>query len=366
MKNINKNKVGLALGFGLLLAGASHSAHAGKEFDLAGGWKGSVGLQLQTFLVDVEDNVTGESSNRVQSGFDPSKLTIGVTAPEYNGVTVSGTFQYVQAINGPRSSGDATFNGADGGQAQVRVAEVAVSGGFGTVKLGRGLAIFGLQSLAHDTGSLPGVGRGGTVGGGGGTAGRIDYGYYYPDFHAGIQYASNKFGGFSFDLGLFDPINGVNDESTDLRLEGALKYNSKSFDAWAGFIDSRTEGEDEQSGFDLGAEVRFGPAAITAAYSDGTGTRCCVPSVDDFEQWFIEADVTFGRSQIGFSIGENELTDPSGALISEGSLDLLFWHYQLTPTFTIIAEYNNETITDASGVDLRDTDTLALGVNWQF
>ena len=355
----------------LLSAMSTMEAYA-TEFDLSNGWKGSVGLQIQAFLTNIDDNIANESSSRIQSGFDPSKLTIGVKAPEYNGLNVSGTFQLVQAIQGAKDQGD------DGGTKNegVRIAKVSIGGSFGTLKFGRDIAIFGLDSLAHDTGSLPGVGRGASVDGGGATAGRINYGYYYPDFHAGIQYHSNSYGGFSFQLGIFDPIDIKDDASTsadestraeELRIEGAASYKSEPFDIWVSFIDQGTESQAEISGYDLGGEVRLGPVALTAAFSDGTGIQCCGPSANDFEQWYTEADVTIGETTIGASYGENELSNPEGNSVSEGELIMVFVHHNLTPTLTLIAEWNNETVSPSGGgEDITDTDTIAFGVNWQF
>lgn len=376
MKHLTQSKLAILMGSCMMAASVSNVASA-TEFELGNGWKGSIGFQLQAFLLDISDNVGEGSTTRVQSGFDPSKLTVGVTAPEFNGVTVSGTFQAVQAISGAKEAGDSSFNNADGGQSQVRVAALNIAGDFGTFTLGRDIAIFGLQSLAHDSGSLPGVGRG-SSNGPGGSAGRIDYGYYYADFHGGIKYASKNYGGLSFSLGLFDPI-AVKDgsdpnanapvtvvDATDPRFEADIKYNSKPFDVWASFIKSSTEGEEEQSGFDFGGEVRFGPTAITAAFSDGTGIKCCTPSTDDFQQWYVETDFTFGKAKVGGSFGQNELTSASGDLISEGDLKVLFLHYNLTPTLTLVAEVNNETVTNAAGVDITDRDTIAFGANWQF
>lgn len=372
MNQCMSNNLAATIGAALLIAGTGHAA----EYDIGGsGWKASIGFQLQAFITDLDtatNNAAGtdpqsSESQRILSGFDPSKLTIGVTAPEVNGLTVSGTYQLVQAINGAKSSGDNAFNDADGGQFQVRIAELSLSGDSGTIKAGRSWAIFGSSSLGHDTGSLPGVGRhgGGLTNAGGGSAGRIDYGYYYSDFHAGVQYLSNDYNGISFRVGIFDPINGANDVSNDLRLEGEINYNSSQFDLWFSFIDSSTEGADEQSGFDLGSEVRIGSTALTAAFSDGDGILCCIPNREEMQQWYVEIDHTVGKTTFGGSYGENDRDDAAGD-ISEGELVMLFVHFKLTPQLVLIAEVNNESITNVSGVETLDADTIAFGADWQF
>lgn len=372
IKPLMSNRLTATIGAALLVVGSSHAA----EFDIGNsGWKASIGFQLQAFIADLDTTTknadgtvtTNDTSQRILSGFDPSKLTVGVTAPEVNGLTVSGTYQLVQAINGAKSSGDNAFNDADGGQFQVRIAELALSGDFGTIKAGRGWAIFGSSSLIHDTGSLPGVGRhgGGLTDAGGGSGGRIDYGYYYPDFHAGVQYLSNDYSGITFRVGIFDPINGVNDESNDLRFEGEVIFSSSAFDLWFSLIDSSTEGADEQSGFDLGGEVRIGSTAVTAALSDGDGILCCAPDREEMQQWYIEIDHTAGKTTFGGSYGENDRDNAAGD-ISEGELVMLFVHYNVTPELILLVEVNNESVTNAAGVETLDADTIAFGANWQF
>lgn len=378
MKILTPKKLAAALEITFFIGCLSNTVNA-TEFSLGDDWKGSVGLQLQTFLADIDNNVSDESSTRIMSGFDPSKLTIGVIAPEYDGVTVSGTFQLVQSINGAKESGDRTFNRAGGGPFQVRIAELSIAGDFGTFKVGRGWGIFGSSSLKHDTGSLPGVGRGASIDGTGVTAGRIDYGYYFPDFHGGIQYESVNYSGVSFRVGIFEPIDvkdrtGQNSDTDTIRtraeeprIEAEVNYKSTGFDAWLSVIDSRTEGDEKQSGFDIGSEIRFGPAAITAAFSDGEGIKCCTPSTDELRQWYIETDITFGKTTYGGSYGENEVSDTNGIALTDGELLVLFIHHKLTPQLILVAEWNNETVSPASGgTDVIDQDTLALGVNWQF
>lgn len=351
---MNMKKVIIATGTGLALFSTTINA---AELKLGNGWTGSVGLQIQAFAVSVDDKLADKTTSRIQSGFDPSKLTFGIKAPEYNGINVSGTYQLVQPIQ----NGVDNVNPDTPERRQVRVAEVAVEGGFGKFTAGRSFAIYGKQGLIHDTGSLPGVGRG--AGGAGATAGRIDYGYVYPNFHPSFQYHSKNMGGFSYALGVFDPTGPGSDE---LRFEGELKYNAENFDVWTSFSEANGGGNNEISGYDLGGEVRLGQLGLTANYSSGTGTLCCNPSTDDLDQWYVEADYTVGKTTFGASYGENEVSDSTGAKTSEGELVMAFVHHKLTPQLTLVGEFNNEQVANAAGTDTKDVSTLALGVNYQF
>ena len=100
-----------------------------QEIDLGNDWKATVGLQITAFATTVDSDLDGDGpdgsmdSFRLLSGFDPSKLTVGVTAPEITGMTVSGTSQVVTNITDGKSEA-----APDGGNLfGVRIAELAVS-----------------------------------------------------------------------------------------------------------------------------------------------------------------------------------------------------------------------------------------------
>ena len=373
MKALSKSKLAAAMGAGFLAASLSSTVSA-QGFDMGNGWKGNVGLQLQTFVVSGDESISNAEATRVMSGFDPSKLTIGVTAPETDGVTVSGTYQLVSSIHGAQASGK-----GDGspGKFGVRVAELAIAGDFGTVKAGRGWGIFSSSSLIHDSGSLPGVGgvcKGGdfgTVDGNGfGGCGRIGYGYQWTDFAPAVQYASNNFGGVSFRVGLFDPISSgaAGDSAESPRFEGEVNFNSKAFDVWASFANQSTEGDEEISAVDVGGEFRIAGLALTAAYTKGTGIEGGFMSPNDPDLdtsfWYAEADYKIGKLLIGASYGENE-DEFSGTVVEEGALTMFFVHYNLTPNTTLVLEISNEE-NEILGTKTFDQDIIALGAQIVF
>jgi len=333
------------------------SAVMAKDFNLGQGWKADIGIQVQAFLVDNNSSVDAEVDTGISSGFDPSKLTVTVVAPEQNGYTVSGTIQATQNNNGP---GTAT-NG--GNNDEFRVAEFAVSGDFGTIKAGRGWQIMGSSSLLHDSGSLPGVGgqcvgTGSSLGDFGGSCGRIGYGYVWTYFDVGVQYASPDFNGLSFRVGTF------NSPSDSPRIEGEVNYKSSAFDLWASFSDDESATGEDISAFDVGAEVRFSGFALTAAYTDSTGItnglRGANPGVDA-EYFFVEADYTVGGTTFGVSYGENEVDGVSESGSEASELTMAFVHYKLTDAITLVAEFNNEEV-----VGGNDTNRFVVGGQLNF
>ena len=84
------------------------------------------------------------------------------------------------------------------------------------------------------------------------------------------------------------------------------------------------------------------------------------------QQWYVEIDHTVGKTTFGGSYGENDRDNAAGGDIFEGELLMLFVHYKVTPELILVVEVNNETVTDVSGVETLDADTIAFGANWQF
>ncbi|MDG6099028.1 porin [Alteromonas sp. ZYF713] len=334
------------------------------------GWSADIGLQLQAFAIQTDNDTPAESgeenSFRIQSGFDPSKLTVSIGAPEVNGLKVGGTFQLVTNITDGKTEGS-----PDGGNLfGVRVAELTVSGDFGTVKAGRGWQIMGSHSLLHNTSSLPGVG--GTSAGAcgdfdgnevkfSGGCGFIGYGYVWTNFASGIQYASPNYDGFSFRVGVFEPLGGK--ESSTPRIEGEVAYNQDAFDIWASFVNQDAGADGDISAIDVGAEGRFGGLAITATYTTGDGIDYGFrsPSMNESTFYAVEVDYTINQSTFGISLGSAELNDQADQNIYESDISTVFVHHNLTPYLTLVGEWVNE---DVKGS--REIAHFAVGAQLMF
>ena len=103
-------------------------------------WKASVSGSLPVFMVISDfDKGEEEKATRIMSGFNPVNLTFHVFAPEFNGVTVSSHVQIDTHLQGSQSQNSGTF--------KSRVAEIKISGDFGTFNAGKGFGIFNSSAI---------------------------------------------------------------------------------------------------------------------------------------------------------------------------------------------------------------------------
>ena len=350
-------------------AGAQDSAQA--SADSASKWHVDFGGLINAFVVnanwDVGNNL--ESTTRVMSGFDPSKFNAHITAPHYRGLEVSGHFQFAPSIQ----SNKAKFAGES---FEVRIAEVDVSGTFGTFEIGRGWSIFNAQAIINDAASLPGVGRIPSPDRGGPTFGRIGTGYTWTDFDPKVAYRTPDLGGFQLRVGIFDPIEtpfgasslpdnsggtGVGALETQTpRVEAEATYAVKSdraaFRVWAGGLgqslkDKGTDSTTTISGFDGGAHVDVAGFGLTAAYTttkgvgpsgfQGNGFVCdaagCRSAKTDF--WYGGANYTLsGKTTFGASYGEGNQKAKDGFAKVKNQLGMAFIHHQLSPQLYLTLE----------------------------
>ena len=141
--------------FGGYILGPESGAAQNISFDTEDDWTFNVTGQLPVFLVasnheNYSSNGEDQFATRVMSGFNPGSLNFNIVAPEMNGITVEGFFQINHHLHGPSVQNAGLFEG--------RVAEIIVTGNFGSINFGKGLGIFNSSSIA-DAGSGMGVGR---------------------------------------------------------------------------------------------------------------------------------------------------------------------------------------------------------------
>jgi len=130
-----------------------------------------------------------------------------------------------------------------GAQIDMRQVYLTVGGQWGQILAGRELALFSRQNILNDM-TLFGVGGVGIGGGqaGGTTAGRIGYGYLYPNFNAQLTYSTRGGQPAQLSIGAFQPSiilgNGAFGVTKIPRLEAEFTYNQKSgknkYMFWAG------------------------------------------------------------------------------------------------------------------------------------
>ena len=191
----------------LALVGALKHAH---QCSSGPGRCGTVGKSataaLSTCSIPRVTLQAGEDSAHMQQGLLPAFHTMTVKTPEVNGLT--GTGQITFAVDSSaEKSGRLNKAGLFGTGPQIDMREVFfnVSGDFGTISVGRTLALFQRQAILQDI-TLFGMGYMGGPDGGGTGLGRIGAGYTYADFRTRFVYQTPDMNGFQLSVGIFDPL----------------------------------------------------------------------------------------------------------------------------------------------------------------
>ena len=366
------------------------------------GWKvqimGLVSAWAGTEDFDEADTPFGprpaEDSTRVITGFNPSKIEFVAIAPEYNGIQVSSYFQIATSINGNKTR-------RTGEQIEFRAADISVATDYGTFSMGRNFAIHDSLPTVNDTSSMRGVGYLCTGSDGAGpNCGHIGTGYSWPDWTAGIRYATPRLRGLQARVGAFDPLEsafgnpgggapfildgagfslfnvsqfGTAIETDTPVVEAEINYSrqfqvgedaSANLLAWASGLTQKVEdgvsGEDTDiNGYSFGGRLSFNTSAgvlgLTGNWTEtegiaegflGFGVRCQDQVCDavDGNQWYINGDYTVGgKATFGVSYGEG--SEDANANIGNGNVDrellMVYLQYQLTPNFNVNIEYQD-------------------------
>jgi predicted porin len=273
---------------------------------------------------------------------------------------------------------------------------------WGTVKIGRDIGIFGSDAILSDM-TLLGVGTVSdlTAGGGNTSLGRIGVGYMYADWKGQIQYSSPDWNGFSFALAVVDPWGLVNLSGQSLDagsfaqqgdtygLEGKVAYEWKGPDeadpsgkVWASFIRqsldtaSASFGNEDATGFDVGAKVAFAGFEFVAYYYDGDGigtTDFLFDAVDasgstrDSDGGYLQATYALpgAGTKFGVSFGESNLdrgpADPlTSTLVKTNESIVVGVYHPLTESLNLVLEYTETEATAHSGAKAEET-SIAIG-----
>ena len=349
-------------------------------------WNASVSGSLPVFMVISDfDKGEEEKATRIMSGFNPVNLTFHIFAPEFNGISVSSHVQIDTHLQGSQTQNSGTF--------ESRVAEIKISGDFGTLNAGKGFGIFNSSTIG-DLGSGMGVGLlGGGADTGNATGGRIGTGYVYANFNPRIMYSSNDINGLTFKVGLFnpeEPTNAAGTVETALpRVEGQVNiaFTSKSADIklWSGFMWQEVELIVEEvnydmRGIDIGFHLDVGRFGLTAAYTDTLGIGAdglygfdAISDADvDGSQWYVEGDIVVGKSTFGVSYGEGDQdshTSPFAVPDIKNELAMFFLRHKVTPNLTVMGElqkYESTTKTLTTSMTTTKYNALALGFQFDF
>lgn len=384
MKNTSKttkhniftsSKIASALGLTALICSPATLAKVTLTSD--SGWETSISGSLPVFAV-ASDHDDSESAFRVQSGFKPANLNFHVVAPKTNsGLTVSGHFQINTHLNAP--------NGVqNGGLFESRVANIQVSGDFGTITLGKDFGVFNSNAIG-DIASQGGVGwLGAGADTGNATGGRIGTGYVYANFNPQIKFTSNDMNGFVYKVAIINPEEpqDASIETSLPRFEGQVTYTTDSFKVWVGGFTQEVSVVGEQAfdydmqGYDVGAHFQAGGFGLTVNFTDTTGIGAdglyggTINDSDvDATQWFVEADYKVNKTRFGISYGEgsqdSRAADAANGLAAVAEVDneltMLFVHHQLSDQFRIIGE-----LQDYQSDVQNDYNAVILGFQFDF
>lgn len=357
------------------------------QFESDKDWGFTVTGQIPVFIVASEhDDYNSDGSDqfgtRIMSGFNPANITFTVNAPEMNGINVKGIFQINHHLQGPSIQNEGLFEG--------RIADIQLSGDFGTINIGKGFGIFNSSSIA-DAGSGMGVGRFGGPDAANATLGRIGSGYTYANFNPRVTYTTPDFGGFSVKAGFINPEKpsgapGQQIETATPRLEAQANYlidfNSGTVDLWLGGMTQEVEVVSADfnyniSGWDLGARLTAKDLRITGAYSetqgvgaDGliginlSGTGLDQAEVDA-SQWYGEATYDLNKLTMGVSYGEGS-QDAATTLVGSSpditnELLMVFSRYKLTDNLVVMGEFQ-----DFSSDAQNNYQAFIIGMQFNF
>src|SRR2546430_689705 len=220
------------------------AANAQLTMQMSNGWSFTFAGNVDVFWVFRKGNTAaGDAANSsVRTGLLPTFATFEARGKEA-GMNLGVHFGFAPQIQNAGVH-DNFGNGTQAGaQIDMRQVYLTVGGQWGQVLAGRELALFSRQNILNDM-TLFGVGGVGIGGGqsGGTTAGRIGYGYLYPNFNAQLTYSTRTGRPAQLSIGAFQPStiagNGTFNVTKIPRLEAEFTYNQKSgknkYMFWAG------------------------------------------------------------------------------------------------------------------------------------
>lgn len=344
----------------------------------------------------------GRSSSSVRNGLLPGFLTIGVTTTQ-GGWDVGAHFGMYPGINSNSGVGGANSGGSpqalqtsgiDFRQTYMTFGRK----GFGEVKIGRDIGLFGSDAILNDITLLAVGTAAGNSAPSNTSLGRIGLGYIYTDFQPQITYTSPKMGGFQVAAGAFQPLNTIG--STEVNktpgFQGKLTYDGKfggvGLHSWLGGITQKHDATGllpayTGNGVDVGTKLSIGPAALTGYYYTGKGIGTIglfLLSTDSLgrprhsDGYYVQGTVAFNKLTLGASYGKSsiDLTNAEEAdrartplarlgiynpiLLRSNSSFVGQIRYGLTSWVTLISEYTH-TLSRATGGNRANSDAVAAG-----
>ncbi|HSD75437.1 MAG TPA: hypothetical protein VLB75_11765 [Steroidobacteraceae bacterium] len=420
MMNVRKGLLASASCMGLMLSSQGAGAFGMME---VGDWKIEFSGNVNAFLSDVKcdsdpagpvlaglacGSLSGGDydDNNVRTGLLPSWFGFHAERTEKEtkyGITIGFQPGVDGGNQGSGLFGGQPIDGALGLNSEnLRQVFLEWSGGWGGLKFGRDLGLFGSDAILSDM-TLLGVGTVSdlTRGGGNTSLGRIGVGYLYADWKGQVQYSSPKLGGFSFNIAVTDPwglgaISPTSMTAADFSQEGSTYgLEGKAAFEWTGSFSGKvwvsainqsikttdpTLSDEDATAFDVGAKVGFGGLELVAYYYDGQGignAGFLVDAVDsggnarDSDGGYVQATFKFPGigTKIGASYGESNLDLGSGDvalgaagqfLLEKNESIVVGIYHPVTSALNLVLEYTQTKSTAHNGIEAEET-AIALG-----
>lgn len=336
--------------------------------------------------------VGGGGVSAVRNGLLPGIFKVDVTTHE-GGWDVGAHFGMYPGINsaawgalGANSGGQPTAlatSGIDFRQTYLTIGRK----GFGEVKIGRDIGLFGSDAILNDITLLSAGTPGGNVAPSNTTLGRIGIGYIYTDFQPQITYTTPSFNGLQFAVGVFQPLSsltGPAQANSEPGFQAKASYDGK-FDgvgvhAWVSGITQKHDivggGSYTGKGVDFGTKLSIGPVGLLGYYYTASGLGTTVLNLFDTDAsgntrnshgYYGQATATFGKFTVAGSYGASLLSYASNldrianpTLLDKNESEVGQVRYGLTSWVTLISEFTHTTATAHNGNKAK-SDALAVG-----
>jgi len=257
---------------------------------------------------------------------------------------------------------------------------------WGTVKMGKDIGIFAKNAILSDM-TLLGVGAIQSPRSGGNfTGGGIGTGYIYPAWKGQVSYTTPNFNGFQATVGLTNPNQGTtaNDNQDRYGIEAELSYAFSSGKVWVSAASydvskrsntgSNTQYSWDAEAVDIGANVNFGNASLTAYYytADGAGTTffhsagaTSLGKERESDGGYVQATYVIpSGTKLGVSYGVSKLDEATGetatALVKENKRWTVGAYHPLTKHLNLVAEYSDMESENYSA-QTNEATSLSLG-----
>ena len=355
-------------------------------------------------------SASGSNVSNIQNGLLPAAFVFGVATTQ-NGIDITGHLGLYPGIAAndsgspnvgplvnPRNSALST-TGLDIRQVYMTFGNKSM----GTFTLGRNIGLFGADAILTDM-TLPGVGAPGNAASpypANTTLGGIGFGYIYTDWLAQIDYTTPDISGFSFTVGVFDPLNSLSEpadapaepkKSPGFHAKGSFTlpfsdtsklYVSVAYLTQQQYYDSTSLGTYNYTGngVDVFAKLDLANLEVFGYYYHGSGLGTTAlflygaynnGQTRDSDGYLAQATYKFGALKVGVQYGESKLDYANSAdqaanptLVENNRKGTLGLYYSLTENLTLLAEGSDVKSKAHNGGENSAT-TINVGAFFKF